>query len=352
MPDSAPSLHPIPISRLSLFWQLQLAGWTGFSIFTLPLKQAFAASFWESAVITAFQLPLALACSIAMRWFFHRTKADRQDFTRIAVIVLVACLTAALADVSASILLNQFLGFELQVALPWSALYAFRLAVYLIWSLGYFLIKAQLRGRDQAFQAAVTEERHRLELLRYQLNPNFLAKSLATISHEIGINPAIARAMTARLAGFYQNTLRHTDRGQAPTIGDELALVRAYLEIEQLRLGSGALILHYAVDESLFTQPLPPVMLLPLAERAVRSKGSQPMEITVTIQKSPEGQILLEISHSGRLDRSAPPFITTGEPGMAELRASLDQHFAGRYRLNLSQDSFQVRASLYLPLAV
>lgn len=88
MSDSAHPTPNRPLSRLSLFWQLQLAGWTGFSLFTLPLKQAFSGSLQASVVMTALQLPLALACSTGIRWFFHQAKADRQNFPRTAVFVL------------------------------------------------------------------------------------------------------------------------------------------------------------------------------------------------------------------------------------------------------------------------
>lgn len=92
-------------------------------------------------------------------------------------------------------------------------------------------------NRAQAFQAAVAEERHRFELLRYQLNPGVLAKSLTTISHEINQNPAAARVMITQLADFYRNTIRQTDQRRPTTIGDEIVLLRAYLKIERLRLG-------------------------------------------------------------------------------------------------------------------
>ncbi|MBI2497343.1 MAG: histidine kinase [Opitutae bacterium] len=353
MPESANSPRPGPLSRIPLFWRLQLASWSGFSLLVLPLKQVFYGSLPGSLLVTAYQLPLALVCSTGLHWLFRRLRVEQQGFIRVAITVVAACLTATSADIMLSLLLNRLFGLEHQTGLPQSGLYAFRAAVYLIWCLGYFLIKSQLRNRELAFQAAVTEERHRLELLRYQLNPNFLAKSLATISHQIGINPATARAMTVRLGDFYQNTLRHTDREQTATIGDELALLRAYLEIEQLRAGPSALTLRYVVDDSLLPLPLPPVLLLPLAEKAAQTGGGrpgQPLEITVTVQRTDDGLILLEVSHSGRLDRSKPPFAVSNESGMAELRTSLDRYFAGKYRFNLSQDSFQVRATLCLPL--
>jgi two-component system LytT family sensor kinase len=350
--------HPRPFSdalpaRGRLFWQLQLIGWGAFALLSLPIKQAVYGSWTTGLLITVYQLPLSLALSGLLRLFYRRNRPDEQVNWLAAFVVVGGCTAAGALDVLVSIGVNRLTGLDDATLIPETGLYTFRSAVYLIWSLAYFLTKALLRNRALAFQSAVADEQHRLELVRYQLNPNFLARSLSAISHQIGVNPASARAMAARLGEFYQNTLRHTDRGQTATIRDELALVRAYLDIERIRLGDAALQVNYEVDDSLLALPLPPVLLLPLAEKAVHSGGrndGRPLEITLTIQRADDGQVLLEVSHSGRLDRSNPPFMRAGDPVAPDVRATLEQHFPGRHRFSLSQDSFRVRTSLWLPL--
>lgn len=339
--------------RGRLFWQLQFLGWGAFALLALPVKQAVYGSWSTSLLITVYQLPFSLGLSGLLRFFYRRNRPDEQVNWLAAFVVVGGCTAAGAADVLVSIAVNRLSVLDEAALIPETGLYAFRSAVYLIWSLAYFLTKALLRNRALAFQAAVADEQHRLELMRYQLNPNFLARSLSAISHQIGINPASARAMAARLGEFYQSTLRHTDRGQTATIGDELALVSAYLDIERLRLGDAALQVNYEVDDSLLSGPLPPVLLLPLAEKAVhsgRQTDGRPLEITLTIQRADDGQVLLEISHSGRLDRSNPHFTRAGDPVAPDIRAMLDRHYAGRYRFDVSQDSFRVRTTLCLPL--
>ena len=347
-----PSSTVLP-ARTPLFWQLQLVGWIGFSVMLLPLKLAVYGSLEAALLISAYQLPLALGLSCLLRIYYRRTHPAQRPFWLAAGLVFAGCMAASAFDVLVSIPLNAALGFFGPADLLSSGLYFFRTAVYLIWSLAYFLIKALLLNRAQAFRTAVAEEKHRFELMRYQLNPTFLAKSLATISQQIGANPATARAMAARLGDFYQNTLRHAERGHETTIGDELALLRAYFDIEQMRAGATGLVVRYEVDEQLLRLPLPPILLLPLAEKAIKEGRPQPgtpLEVTVTVQQADDGLTLLEVSHSGRIDPSNPPFAKPAEEGPADVRANLDRHFKGRYRLNLRQDSFRVRASLWLPL--
>lgn len=348
MPVSQP-IPPLPgLSRLSLFWQLQVLGWSVFVVLSLPLKLVAFGAVSTALIFTAYQVPLSLAVSAGLRWFYRRTDTLRRRPTVPPLLVLAGATLAGIADTLASLPLNYLLETNPDARLLVPGLFFFRAAIYVIWSLAYFLIKALLASREQAFLGAVNDERHRLELLRYQLNPDFLAKSLATISHEIAENPAAARAMTTRLAAFYQNTLRQTDHGRITTVGDELALVRAYLEIESLRRRD-ALRVDFVVDDSLLSVPLPPVMLLPLAEQAVQAGGTKdnPLTITITAERTADGQILLEVANSGP-PGTAPA--AAGDTEVANVRSSLERHYPGRHRFTLRQDSFTTRAAICLPL--
>lgn len=342
------SRPPIPLSapppwRLPSFWQLQLIGWGALSILAIPLKQMAFGSLPAALIFTAYQFPLSLLISAGLHRYYRRMWHAEQHLTVPPLVVLGGVAVAALIDTLVSLPINHALDITPQSWIVSPAMYCFRAAIYLIWSLAYFLLKASLAAQAQAFESAVTDERHRLELLRYQLNPNFLAKSLATISHEIAENPATARAMTVRLAAFYQNTLRQTDAGKVTTIGDEVALVRAYLELESLRR-PGSLTVDFAVDETLQSLPLPPVMLLPLAEQAVkvgRGLPGAPLKLTVTAERTKDGMVLLEVANSGAAAKEAD---------VPDVRASLERHYPGAHRFTLRQDSFMTRATICVPL--
>lgn len=351
MPPSTPPPSISPIRRVSLFWQLQLAGWLAFTLISFPLKQGAYGSFGAAALFTAYQLPLAILLTTALREFYRRARLERQSLSVAAGIVIAAVSAISAIDASISLPLNRLLEIRPQTDLASTGLYTFRAVVYLLWSLGYFLIKTLLRNREQAFATAVAEERHRFELLRYQLNPGFLAKSLNTITREATGN---ARVMTALLADYYRQTVRQSDQRRTTTIGDEIALLRAYLEIERLHRPE-SLHLHFNLDESLLAEPLPPVLILPLAERALKEGGgtpSQPLEITVTVQRTSDGQVLIEIANSGRLRPTslAKSDANPGESDITDIRAALDRHYPGRHKFSFTEDSFTARATLVLPL--
>lgn len=349
MVRSTPSPRPPEQPRLSLFWQLQLIGWGGFAVLSIPLKQLGYGSLETSFLISAYQFPLSLVLSAGLHSFYLRTRAFDRRPLGFALLVVVGAATAGLIDTAISVPLNHLFQFTPLTPVVESGMYMLRPAIYLIWSLGYLLIRTLRTAREQSIQAATTDERHRLELMRYQLNPDFLAQSLTAISHEIGENPATARSMTVRLAAFYQNTLRHTDRGQLTTIGDELDLVRAFLEIEVLRR-RGALKVNFAVDENVRSLALAPVMLLPLAEQAVKAGGTPtaPLTVTVTAERTADGQVLLEVANSGP---PAPAASAADGSTVSDVRARLEKLYAGRYRFSLRQDSFTTRATICLPIS-
>lgn len=352
MPDSTRPTPSSLLSRVPLFWQLQLAGWGTFAVLSLPIKQVAFGSLASALLVTTCQLPLGLALSLGLRRFYHWTQPTRKSFAPAAMVVLAACAVAGTLDAVLSTRLNSLLDIP-QSELVGDAMYFFRAAIYLMWSLGYFVIKAQLQTREQAFQAAVAEEKHRLELLRYQLNPHFLAESLKAISQEITEKPAAAHAMTQRLADFYQSMLRQSSQDRQATLGDEIALVRAYLQLEQLRQRE-ALRVDFVIDESLLRLPLPPVVLLPLVEKAVRqSRGTptDPLTITITVQRQPGNTLLLEVANSRRPHGTQTPFSQPAAKETVDIRPSLDRHYPGLHRLTLSQDSLSERATLCLPLA-
>lgn len=351
MSRSKPSTQVSLLASLPLFWQLQLAGWGTFAVLSLPLKLLALGSFRAAVLASACQLPLSIALTAALRRFYQWVQPSRQTFFRAALIVWVASATVCAIDACASIPLARLLDSPAHSDLIESAFYFFRFAVYLGWSLTYFLIKAQQQTREQAFQAAVADERHRFELLRYQLNPGFLANSLTAIAREMTQNVTAAHAMTLRLADFYQSTLRQATQGKPTTIGDEVNLLRTYLELERLRQPD-VIRARFEIDDALLDLPLPPVLLLPLVEKAVKSgRGSadEPLEITVTIQRNPDGLILFEIAHTHRPHGTRPPF-AEAIPDAADVRANLERYYPGRHQFSLSRDSLKERATLCLPL--
>ena len=106
-----------------------------------------------------------------------------------------------------------------------------------------------------------------LKALQSQINPHFLFNSLNTLYGTIDRGNAEARRLVLNLAELFRYLLR-SDRTLIE-IEEELRIVRAYLEIEQLRLGT-KLRIEINVDEAARRAGIPLLSVQPLVENAVK----------------------------------------------------------------------------------
>ena len=104
--------------------------------------------------------------------------------------------------------------------------------------------------------------------LRQQLQPHFLFNSLNSISALAGSQPEQARKMIHQLSEFLRGTLRKEEH-QWVTLSDELQHLGLYLEIEKVRFGH-RLSTEIQNDESASVLKLPPMLLQPIVENAIK----------------------------------------------------------------------------------
>src|SRR4029453_2020839 len=72
-----------------------------------------------------------------------------------------------------------------------------------------------------------------LRALRAQVNPHFLFNSLTTVGYLIQTAPERALGTLMRLSGLLRSVLKSSE--EFVTIGEELDLIEAYLDIERAR---------------------------------------------------------------------------------------------------------------------
>lgn len=152
---------------------------------------------------------------------------------------------------------------------------------------------------DGKIAAQLGEEKARLEVLRYQLNPHFLYNSLNSIYGLLFENARDAGEMVLRLSDFCRATLTGaTD--ELTTLGAELAALRGYLDVEKVRWGD-KLRIEFAVEPGTETVRLPPFLLLPLVENAIKHGGrTSPGVLRLAIRARRVGAgLCLEIANTG-----------------------------------------------------
>ena len=107
-----------------------------------------------------------------------------------------------------------------------------------------------------------------LKMLQAQIEPHFLFNTLANLAGLIESNPKLARHLLEALNRYLRASLLRT-RAEGGTLGDELDLLEAYLEVFKIRLGPR---LDYTISAAppLRALPFPPMLLQPLVENAIR----------------------------------------------------------------------------------
>ena len=126
-------------------------------------------------------------------------------------------------------------------------------------------IVALVRDRDEQTQAAASAE---VRALQSRMNPHFLFNALNTLAALATIAPREVPRAAGRLRHFLRASFDQQERELVP-LKEELAVVRAYLDIESLRLGS-RLKLEQEIDPGLSEALMPPFSLQPLVENAVQ----------------------------------------------------------------------------------
>jgi hypothetical protein len=108
----------------------------------------------------------------------------------------------------------------------------------------------------------------RLASLESRLHPHFLFNAIAAIAGQVRESPERAERLLVEFADLLRASLDSTNRHTVP-LADEVAIVRAYLEIEQARLGE-RLRYKLEVPDELGGWPVPPLALHTLVQNSVK----------------------------------------------------------------------------------
>jgi LytS/YehU family sensor histidine kinase len=188
----------------------------------------------------------------------------------------------------------------------------------------------------------------RLALLTAQIEPHFLFNTLANIQALVESGSPRAPEVLKSLIAYLRAALPRLHEGGQPSLANELALVRAYLELMHLRMPDR---LQFSVDvpAELQARRFPAMALLTLVENAVKhgiDPGEEGGRIDVGGALEAAGHWRLWVADTGvGLAQNAAP-----GTGLANLRDRLQGLFGPDARLELSEVSpHGVRAEILIP---
>jgi sensor histidine kinase YesM len=193
-----------------------------------------------------------------------------------------------------------------------------------------------LAAREEARANAAEKEATlaRMQLLEAQVEPHFLYNTLAHVVSLIDADPALAKRMLHRLIELLRATA--ASASARVTLGRELDLVRAYLDLIAMRMGP-RLAWSMDVPGEVTEVEVPPMLLQPLVENAVKHGLEPKMEggrVDLRARRE-NGTLVLTVTDTG-LGVAATRRADSSGIGLANLRARLAAMFDGDATLRMA----------------
>lgn len=291
--------------------------------------------------------------SLGLFWLVERYSIERGSLARSLCVLMAAVLAIVLLRAVCVYYLNPWLGWYRTLPPFRDVLVTSVFNNFLLGWLNIGVAHAWLFGRRalqrqrqaEQLQARLTETR--LEALSAQLNPHFLFNALNSIAEMVHRDAAAADRMLVGLGELLRSSLDHRQRALVP-LREELRLLRHYIDIEKVRLGE-RLQLQWDIDERLADALVPPLLLQPLAENAIRHAIAEKIAPGLLhIRVGGDGPwLLLEVGDDGDGSSSAPRHGT----GLANIHSRLECLFGAGYSLELEAlPEGGTRARLRIPL--
>lgn len=239
------------------------------TVFAAPMTEAL-----EFAVPVALATsPISFSAAFLCRALpFSRTPVERLAGAALAAAIVSGAIWAGVGYAWWDLLRRYGMAIvEPPVPVLTTVLGALGGLMYLLSVTGNYLWQTFEESAEASRRGLASEVAHRdaeLRALRAQVDPHFLFNSLNSIAALTTADPERARQMCQLLADFLRESLAVGGTARIP-LGREVALAEQYLRIEQVRFGR-RLAVRASVASDVAELPVPPLILQPLVENAVR----------------------------------------------------------------------------------
>ena len=187
-----------------------------------------------------------------------------------------------------------------------------------------------------------------LKLMQAQIEPHFLFNTLASVQFLTETDPPQASRLLGHLLAYLRAALPQM-RSESTTLGQEVELAEAYLNILRMRMGPR---LDFSIDVpvALKTHPFPPVLLISIVENAV-SHGLEPLAAggrVSIVARQDDDRVIVTVEDTG-IGLSGPSRPGRGV-GLLNVRERLSVLYGGRGRFSLEEAQPRgARATIEIP---
>ena len=182
----------------------------------------------------------------------------------------------------------------------------------------------------------------RLQALQAQVEPHFLYNTLANVQALTEVDAQAANRMVGHLIAYLRASLPKM-RENTSTVGQELELVRAYLNILQMRMGA-RLQFSISAPPEVLGKSFPPMMLPSLVENAIKH-GLEPLRdggsIDVVVEQVTDAageRIVVAVKDTGKGLFDAPTQ-SGGGVGLSNIRERLAGIYGAAARFTIASNA-------------
>jgi len=337
---SAPVVRPAVQAIVgALTWKRAAIAATLALLIAALLNPVFAVPFWVLLGRMVFIAGLLLV-TFAFVGTWHPPGIPRW-LAQVLAVVIAAPVATLLAYVpSIDFNFANFLGHEGRI---WGFIYITGTVLFIAPLLALGALYRERDAQARAAQLGFALEKStlekealdtRLKLLQAQIEPHFLFNTLANVQALVESGSPQAAPVLKSLIAYLRAAMPRLSAGTS-TLADELALVRSYLELMQMRMPDR---LRFTIDvpADIAAREFLPMSVLTLVENAVRH-GIDPSEnggrIDISARREADGSIRVIVADTGAgMNPSALP-----GTGLTNLESRLRGFFGAAGRLELHE---------------
>jgi two-component system, LytTR family, sensor kinase len=213
--------------------------------------------------------------------------------------------------------------------------YCIQFAIFHVYD--YYLQNLKQKQKEkELMQAAFNSE---VNALKAQIQPHFLFNTLNSISASVPREMEHTRELIAKLADTFRYSLQASEQ-EWISLEEELSFTKTTLDLEKERL-KNRLDIHYEIDEDILQTKVPPMLLQPLTENAIKHGISPNItggQIRISIKKD-NSYVAISICDTGVGTQYSPNEILNKGIGLRNTNLRLEKHFNEKIVVTNNQPS-------------
>jgi len=336
---------------------LQIAGWTGYILIDILGHISSGYHLYGQSLsygIAAFALTSTVALLTSRN---QNTNLLVQSSFFLALLYLAAILWHKIYKIvhlqPNESYWNKLTSIFQQPPLEWFQIGTMPVFLFFGWGGFYLAAKwyfAHQKQQQELAHALIDKKQAQLETLRSQLNPHFLFNVLNSIDVSVlKGDKQTAHQMLNQLSSFLRHTLQEGENDKI-TLKTELKVIQDFIAIEQLRFGD-SLAIHSHIEQNCLNALIPPMLLQPPIENAIKYGWNQqkPTQVDILISKQEQVLKILIKNTKDKVNQS----VGTGT-GLKNTKARLDLLYGedATVFIHDTQDQFEIELLLPFELHI